>query len=441
MWAGRNKMETWLLVLLLVGMLFFFLALGVPVAFSMGLVCIGGILLFLSPAHLFRIAQISYSRGTEFLFIVVPLFILMANVISFAGVGGDAFTAAQNWLGRLPGGLAVSTIMACTGFAAVCGSSPATAATIGAVSVPEMLKRGYDKKLATGCVAAGGTLGILIPPSVALILYGIITETSIGALFIAGILPGICLSALLSLYVMVVSSVRPSLAPSVEGVSWSKRLASLKRVGPILALSVIVLGSIYTGVATPTESASLGATAAIVIAAVHRSLSWKNLKEALLATVRVTSMVLFLIFGGVSFAFVLAALGIPIELSEALLKMKANPWLIMVLINLAYLVLGCIMDPLGIMIITLPILFPAVVALGFDPVWFGIIVTINTEIGMITPPVGFNLFVLKSVVPREVSLTDIILGSLPFVLVLIAGLVLILLFPQIALWLPSRLGS
>jgi C4-dicarboxylate transporter, DctM subunit len=435
-----NEMEPWLMCVLFVVALLFFLAIGVPVAFSMGLVAVGGILVFLSPAHLYQIGQISFSKGTEFLFIVVPLFILMANVIAFTGVGEDAFTAAQMWLGRLPGGLGVSTVMACTGFAAVCGSSPATAATIGAVSIPEMLKRGYDKRLTVGCVAAGGTLGILIPPSIAFIIYGIITETSIGALFMAGILPGILLSALLSVYIMVLCMLRPHMAPGIGQVTWKGRWRSLKRVLPVSVLSIVVLGSIYTGIATPTESAALGATAAIIIAFIQGGLNWRILKEALLSTIRVTTMVMFLIFGGVAFAFVLAAVGIPMWFSEAILSLDVSPWMIIVLINVIYFILGCLMDPLGIMIITLPILFPAVVGLGFDPIWFGVVVTINTEIGMITPPVGFNLFVLKSVVPPEVKLSDIVMGSLPFVVVLCIGLALIMCFPAISTWLPSHLG-
>jgi C4-dicarboxylate transporter DctM subunit len=419
--------------------LFLFLAIGVPVAFSLGLTSIVGMLLFLSPVHLFQIAQISFTRGTEFLFIVAPLFILMANVISFAGVGHDAFTCAQLWLGRLPGGLAVSTIIASAAFAAVSGSSPATAATIGAVSMPEMLKRGYNKKLAAGSIAAGGTLGILIPPSIALIMYGIITETSIGLLFIAGILPGLCLAAFLSIFVIIAAKARPSLAPMVEKAGWRERFVSLSRVWPILLLSVTVMGSIYGGIATPTESAGIGAFGAMLIALVYGKLTWKHLQEALLATVRVTSMILFLIFGGVSFAFVLSALGIPHQLAEFITGLEVNRWVIMLLINGIFIIMGCFLDPLGILIITLPVLFPIVTKLGFDPIWFGIIVTINSEIGMITPPVGFNLFVLKGVVPPEVSLGDIILGALPFVGILMLGLVTLMLFPEIALWLPYRL--
>ena len=426
-------------VVCLILTLFVFLAIGVPVAFSLGLTSIFGMLVFLSPVHLFQIAQISFSKGTEFLFIVAPLFILMANVISFAGVGHDVFTAAQLWLGRLPGGLAVSTIMASAAFSAVCGSSPATAATIGAVSMPEMLRRGYDRRFAAGAIAAGGTLGILIPPSIALIMYGIITETSIGLLFIAGILPGLCLAALLSVFIILASKAKPSLAPKVEPADWSKRFSSLWRVWPTLLLSVTVLGTIYGGVATPTEAAGLGAFGAMVIALAYGKLTRSNLKTSLLATVRVTSMILFLIFGGVCFAFVLSSLGIPILLADFIVGLDVNRWVVMILINVLYLIMGCFIDPLGILIITLPVLFPIVTKLGFDPIWFGIIVTINSEIGMITPPVGFNLFVLKGVVPPEVSLGDIIRGSIPFVGVLALGLVLLMVFPEIALWLPIQL--
>ena len=432
-------MEGLAVVVFLIVALFIFLAVGVPVAFSLGLTSIVGMLLFLSPVHLFQIAQISFTKGTEFLFIVAPLFILMANVISFAGVGHDVFTAAQLWLGRLPGGLAVSTIIASAGFASVSGSSPATAATIGAVAMPEMLRRGYNKRLAAGSIAAGGTLGILIPPSIALIMYGIITETSIGLLFIAGIFPGLCLAAFLSIFIMIVTKAKPSLAPKVETADWRKRLVSLWRVWPTLLLSVTVLGSIYGGVATPTEAAGIGAFGAMVIALAYRKLTWNNLRDSLLATVRVTSMILFLIFGGVCFAFVLSSLGIPHRLAEFIVGLEVNRWVIMLLINALFIMMGCVMDPLGILIITLPVLFPIITKLGFDPIWFGIIVTINSEIGMITPPVGFNLFVLKGVVPKEVSLGDIIRGAFPFVGILILGLLTLMLFPQLALWLPAQL--
>lgn len=434
-----DKLEGIAVVIFLIVALFIFLAVGVPVAFSLGLTSIVGMLLFLSPVHLFQIAQISFTKGTEFLFIVAPLFILMANVISFAGVGHDVFTAAQLWLGRLPGGLAVSTIIASAGFAAVSGSSPATAATIGAVSMPEMLRRGYNKKLAAGSIAAGGTLGILIPPSIALIMYGIITETSIGLLFIAGIFPGLCLAAFMSIFIMIVTKARPSLAPRAETAGWRKRFVSLWRVWPTLLLSVTVLGSIYGGIATPTEAAGIGAFGAMVIALAYRKLTWNNLRNSLLATVRVTSMILFLIFGGVCFAFVLSSLGIPHLLAEFIVGLEVNRWVIMLLINALFVIMGCFMDPLGILIITLPVLFPIVTKLGFDPIWFGIIVTINSEIGMITPPVGFNLFVLKGVVPAEVSLGDIIKGAFPFVGILILGLLTLMVFPQIALWLPAQL--
>jgi C4-dicarboxylate transporter, DctM subunit len=437
--VGGNGMELLFMTGCLIVLLLFFLAIGVPVAFSMGLVFVTGAVLFLSPAHLFRVAQITFSRGTEFLFVVAPLFILMANLLSFGGVSEDAFSAAQLWLGRCPGSLAVSSIIACALFGAVCGSSPATAATIGAVAIPEMLKRGYNKRIAVGCVAAGGTLGILIPPSVCFILYGIITETSIGALFVAGILPGILLAGLLSLYVMSIALIRPSWAPRVEGATWRMRFASLRGVLPFLMLFVLVMGSIYAGLATPTESASLGTTGAIIVVMIYRKLSWKHLKDSLLATTRVTSMFIFLIFGGVSFAFLLTALGIPLKLADALLALEVGPWVIMIFINVLYIILGCLMDPLGMLMITLPILFPAIVRLGFDPIWFGVIVTINCEIGMISPPVGFNLFVLKGVVPSGVTLNDIMRGSLPFVSILILGLVLISVFPEIALWLPSHL--
>jgi C4-dicarboxylate transporter DctM subunit len=432
-------MSVGIIAIVLIVVLIILLGLGTPISFCLGFLGTVGIVSFLDIGILYQIAEIAADSGTSLFLLTLPLFILMAEVVQFSGLGDDIYTAAHDWLSWLPGGLAISSIATCTGFAAISGSSPATAATVGLVSIPEMLKRGYNRKLAVGSIAVGGTLGILIPPSITMIIYGIITEVSIGKLFIAGIIPGILLALILSVSVAIAVKMKPHLAPVVEGVSWSKRFASLKRVWAFIILALSILGTIYAGIATPTESAAIGATLAMVIACFYRRLSFKALHGALLRTVALTAMIMFLVIGGNVLAFLLSTLAIPHYITEAIMALNVSKWSIMIIVNIILLVMGCLLDPMAIMVITLPIIFPIVTQLGFDPVWFGIIITINVEMGMITPPVGLNLFILKGSVPG-VTMKDIVGGSLPFLLLLMLGLALIMIFPQLAIWLPGRMG-
>ncbi|MFH1488170.1 MAG: TRAP transporter large permease [Pseudomonadota bacterium] len=432
-------MDIGLVSIILIALLIILLGLGTPISFCLGFLGITGIVAYLDLGVLYQIAEVAADTGMNLFMLTLPLFILMAEVVSFSGVGDDIYTAAHDWLSWLPGGLAISSIATCTGFAAISGSSPATAATVGLVSIPEMIKRGYNRYLAVGCIAAGGTLGILIPPSITMIIYGIITEVSIGKLFIAGIIPGIILSLILCLAIALSVKVKPALAPRIEGVSWSKRFSSLKRVWAFLVLAVSIVGSIYAGIATPTESAAIGATLSIIIALFYKRLTFKALHGALLRTVGVTSMIMFLVIGGNVMAFLLSTLTIPQYVTEAVMAMNASKWSIMIIVNLILLAMGCLLDPMAIMVISLPIIFPIVTHLGFDPVWFGIVVTINVEMGMITPPVGLNLFILKGSVPG-ITMKDIVVGSLPFLILLMLGLIIIMLFPSLATWLPGRMG-
>jgi len=419
--------------------LLLFLATGTPVAVATGLLGIAGVYLFLPHAVLTQLANIALAQSSNYVLVVAPLFIMMGEALAATGIGRDLFTAAQIWLRRLPGALAVGTIFACAAFAAVCGSSPVTAATIGAMSVPEMINKGYDRRLALGVTAAGGTLGILIPPSIPLILYGIITETSIGALFIAGIVPGLMMAFLLMLTVWYKVWRNPAVAPKAsDRVVASERWTSLKSVIPVLILATLVLGSIYRGIATPTEAGAIGAAGALIIAGVLGALGRRVVVRILDNTVRTTAMFVLLIVGGLFSAFVLARLGIPQGTAKLLVELHTAPWVIMVLINLLLVVLGMFMDPMSILVIIVPVFFPAVVALGYDPVWFGVIITINIEIAAISPPVGFNLFVLKTVIPR-VDMRDIIQGSLIFIVPLAAGIGILIALPQIALFLPHMM--
>ena len=424
---------------LIIFVLIIFLGLGTPISFCLGFIGAAGIAIFMNLGILYQMAEIAADTGTNLFMLTLPMFILMAEVVSFSGVGDDIYEAANDWLSWLPGGLAISSVATCTGFAAISGSSPATAATVGLVSIPEMIKRGYNRYLAVGSIAAGGTLGILIPPSITMIIYGIITQVSIGKLFMAGIIPGIMLALLLSSAIAIAVMLKPSLAPRSKGVSWKVRFGSLKKVWAFLILAFSIVGSIYAGIATPTESAAIGATLSIVIALFYKKITPRILHGALLRTVGVTSMIMFLMIGGNILAFLLSITSIPQYFTEGIIAMHASKWVVMIFINIILLVMGCLLDPMAIMVIALPIIFPIVTNLGFDPIWFGIIVTINVEMGMITPPVGLNLFILKGSVPG-VTLKDVTLGALPFLGLLLIGLILIMVFPGIATWLPGQMG-
>jgi len=411
---------------------------GVPVAFALGLLG-AAVAAFVSPAHLGEMGNIAFDTGTNFVFIAVPLFILMAELLSSARFSALLFEAASRWLNRFPGALAIASVAACAGFGSICGSSAATAASIGRPAIPEMLKRGYSKRLSVGAVAAGGTLGILIPPSIAMIIYGIINEVSIGKLYLAGIVPGILLTLLLGGAIVLAVRLRPELAPPIRSFSRQERLRSLRDIWPAVLLALLVIVPIYTGVATATEAAALGAAGAIVLAGLFGRLTWQEFGRALTRTAQITSMIMFLLIGGFTLGFILSALGIPQSISKYIVSLDANRWVVLILINVLFFLLGRALDPTTIMVITMPVLFPVVVALGFDPVWFGIIITINCEIDNILPPDGINLLVLKGVAPEEVSMNDIMLGSAPFVLVLIIGMAIIMAFPELALWLPRQI--
>jgi C4-dicarboxylate transporter DctM subunit len=432
----------WLgLTLILFAFLLVFMTIGIPVAFSMGITATIMVFLFLNPAMLIQMARMSFVVSTSHLFLVAPLFVLMAGVVSHSDIAERSYLAATKWFNRVPGALPVSTIVACSAFAAISGSSPATAAAIGYASIPEMLRHGYSKRMAVGVVAAGGTLGILIPPSVVMVIYGILTETSIGSLFIAGIVPGLFLAALMITYVVVESMREGTAKPLNIRVTWSERFVSLTGIWPVLLLFLIVMGSIYSGLATTTEAAALGALGALLLTIRRPDMRHGGLSKVLLTTAQTTTMLMMLIIFGSFFGFVVSRLGIAHGMIESVTAANLEPWMVLTLYIVVLLILGCLMDPASMMVITLPLAFPVLSKLGYDPVWLGIIVTIAVEIGMITPPVGLNLFVLKGIVPKEVTMTDIMAGSVPFILVMLVGLLVIVLFPQIALWLPQMMAK
>lgn len=429
-----------LVFLFLLFFLFILLATKLPIAFSLGAVSIVGFILFTSSKDLMHIALTVYTHGMSPTLIVVPLFVLMAEVINFSGFAGNIYDALYKWMNRVPGSLASCTIASAAMFSAICGSSVATAATIGLISIPQMLKRGYSKKLACGVTGVGGGLGILIPPSLGFIIYGSITETSIARLFMAGILPGIFLAALLICVITGVSILKPSIAPAAqEDVTWKQRYQALLSILPIVGLIFLVLGSIYLGIATVEEAAGVGALGALLVATVYRKMNWNKLQAALLNSVRVTGMVFFIVFGGMVFAYLLTSLGVPQEMSKYVCGLSVNRWTVMTAIILLYIMLGCIFEGIAMVIITMPFIFPIVLGLGFDPIWFGVIIILVTEIGLLTPPVGMTLFVLRGIAPKEITWSDIIMGCLPFTMVLLLGVMVLMIFPEIALFIPSRM--
>lgn len=416
--------------------LFALCLLGVPLGFALLTVGACGFAVLRSFDAAFNmVAQQALSAATNYDFTVLPMFVLMGALIDRANLSRELYDACQSWLGHRRGGLAMATVAACGTFAAVSGSSVATAATMAKISVPEMRRFGYDDRLASGSIAAGGTLGILIPPSVPMVIYGVLTQTDIGHLFIAGIIPGLLLILLYFGAIGVVVRLRPSLAPRVPSIDWSERLSTLSRVWGVIVLFVAVIGSMYFGIATPTEAAAIGAAGALLFAVYRRRLDWRGFVDALVDTGFTTTMLMIVVIGTFAFSNLITLSGAPFQFISWAESLHLSPFWFLVLICVLYLGLGCIFESLGMLMLTVPILFPITRALGIDPVWFGIIVVISLELGLITPPVGMNVFVVKSVIP-DLALRTIYAGIWPFLVANLICLALILIIPQLALFLP-----
>ncbi len=422
------------MIIIFTALLLLLLVLGLPVAFSLGMAGVAGMLLFMGgDGALAQLPIIGYKSLDDFVLTAVPLYILMSQILLTGKVGNDLFELANKWLRHLPGGLGIATVMACAVFAAITGSSVACAVTIGAIAIPEMLSRGYDRSLVLGAVAAGGTLGILIPPSIPMILYGAITDESIGKLFMSGVVPGAILTILFIMVVVYRSRNLPLEAPA----SWDERLSALKKSFWGLMLPVIVVGGIYSGVFTPTEAAGIGTVYSLIITfLIYRTLSLKDMPEILEDTIKTTCMIFAIMIGASLFGFVLTILDAPQALTNFVVDMQTNRWVIFVAINILLLFLGCILESVSIIFITLPILFPLIVKLGFDPIWFNVVMLINLELALITPPVGMNLFVLQGISPDS-KMTQIIKGVIPFGVIMALEILLLCFFPQIATWLPT----
>ncbi|WP_110597971.1 MULTISPECIES: TRAP transporter large permease [Salinicola] len=411
---------------------------GIPVAITLFLLAFG-VDQFFSFFPLMRaLGQNLWSAADSFLLIAIPLFVLMGEIIVRAGIAERAYRAMDHWLSWLPGGLLHANVMTSMLFSATSGSSVATAATISTVALPQGDKLGYHPRLFCGSIAAGGTLGILIPPSINLIVYGFLTETSIPKLFVAGLLPGLLLTGLFMLTAILFCAFKPSLGGPRRRSSWPERLRHLKFLLPLLILFVAIVGSIYTGWATPTEAAAIGVVVALILAAFNRRLDWRMLTEALDNTVRTTSMILFIMLAASFLNFALASAGLSGQLTQLLTQLDLSPMALLLCVLALLVVLGFFIETLSMMVITLPIIAPLLFAAGFDKVWFGVVMILFVEMALITPPVGLNLYIVQAA-RRGKPFSDVIVGTLPFIAAMVVMAVLLILFPGIALWLPNSL--
>lgn len=416
------------------------IGLSIPVGAALGVL---GLLLdpLFSMLPLTRaIGELAWSSNTEFLLVAIPLFIMLGEVLLRAGIAESMYGAMSLWLSWLPGGLMHANIGASTLFAATSGSSVATAATVGTVAIPQIKRYGYNEPLFLGSIAAGGTLGILIPPSINLVIYGVLTNSSVPQLYLAGFIPGFALAALFMLTVIVACVVKPEWGGQRVSATWGERFASLKHLLPPLFIFLMVVGSIYAGLATPTEAAALGVLGALGLAASFRRLSLRMLREAIEGTMRATAMIMLIVIAAGFLNFVMAATGLTESLTSSIsgLGLPAGGMLLVVVIF--YVILGCFMETLSMMIVTIPIVTPIMTGLGYDPIWLGIVIVVLVETALITPPVGMNLFVVQSL-RKAGSLNAVIIGSLPFVFALFMMVLMLALFPDLALWLPRVLAG
>ena len=421
-------------------LLFVLLFAGMPIGFALaftgfiGLACLFGI-----DAALLQLGMVPYSSVADYTFSVVPLFILAGSLASVAGLVKDLYEAAYRWFGHLPGGLAITSIGACAGFAACTGSSMASAATMTKVAWPEMKKRNYEPSFALGSIAAGGTLGILIPPSIPFIIYGIITQQSVGKLFMSGVIPGIVLTLLFMSVIYIKAKTNPSLAPPSPRASWHERFAIMKNILPGGALAATILGGIWGGIFTATEAGGAGAFAALIIALAKRSLTWRGLIEALRDTVKTSAMIFTMLIGALIFGYFLTASGVTAAMVKFVSGLNLSALGILILILFIYVILGCLMDANALTLITMPAVFPVVTGMGIDPILFGCLFVINMEMALVTPPIGMNVFVIAGMV-KEVPMYTVFRGVWPFIVAMAVATALVIAFPQLALFIPNHMG-
>lgn len=431
-------MDLTIILLTILGLLILCLGSTIPVGISLVIVGFGGFILFTDSPPLKILPNILWNNTNSSTMMALPLFILMGEILFRSKISENLFKGLSPWMAFLPGRLIHVNVIACGLFAAVSGSSAATTATVGKITLPELFKRNYNRALSIGTLAGAGTLGFLIPPSMLLIIYGIMANVSIGQLFIAGIMPGIMIMCCFSIYVMIRCLANPELAPKAEHYTWIQRMKALPLVLPVVTLITFVLGSIYAGWATPTEAASVGVVGTLLFAGVSRSLTKEVFKEALLGAVKTTGMIMLIVFGAYYLTASVAYIGIPNKMTEFIASLGlSNYWLILILVVM-YIILGCLLDGLSIIVLTLPIALPLIVEAGFDPLWFGIFLIIMIEIAQITPPIGFNLFVINGITKDDVS--KIAQYALPSLLLLLVVVALMTIYPEFVHWLPSMMS-
>jgi len=452
------SMDPNLLGLIIIGVLFIALFSGMPIAFGLGVPSLVFMYLFLDPAQFDMTALVMFDGVNDFGLLAIPLFVLMGAIVAVTPCGADLYEGIHRWIYKLPGGLAISNVLACAIFSALCGSSPATAAAIGTMGIPEMRKRGYPESLACGSIVGGGALGNLIPPGVVPIVYGIATQTSIGKLFIGSVIPGIVVTAMMCAWVVIYARWarrREAIPVAVQAgagggptgrefygdVSYTfrERMVGILKVSPFMLLVAFLLVVLYGGYATPSEAAGVCAIATfLMVIVIYRLRSFKAYKDILEMTVRESVMIMLIIASSFLFTTLLTKLYITQSITQSLVGWQLNKWVLMGTINVFFLILGCLLPPVAIVLIACPILHPVITAYGFDPVWFGIIITINMEVGMITPPFGLNLFVVKGIAP-SIALEKILVGSAPFAVCLALGIIVCSIWPELITWLPSQM--
>lgn len=420
-------------------LLFILLALGIPVAFTLAVSGAVGLLLVGGPTLLYGILESApLSALDSFEFITIPMFILMAQLLTISGIADNLFSAAAVWLGRTKGGLAIATAITGAAFGAISGSSTASAATLSSTSIPAMMQQGYERKFASGVVAISGTLAMLIPPSIAIVFYGLLSGASIAKLLIAGVIPGLVVTAAIALTVMFLVYREPRLAPNRQKYSWPEKIASLKVIGPFALIFGFVTGSIYIGLATPVEASVLGAFSSMVYAMVLRRLTWRNFYQAAVSTARTTAMIALVLICAQIFSYFLTLT----QTTQSLIQMVGDSgwpsWAILLSIIVIYLALGCLLDLISTLILTVPVVLPIVVALGYDPIWFGIVVIVTAEVGMITPPVGLNVFVVSKY--TNIAVVDVFRGVAPHFYAHLLVIALLCVFPSIIMWLPNLMS-
>jgi tripartite ATP-independent transporter DctM subunit len=436
-------MDVGLVTILLFSSLFILLLTGLPLAFCLGVVALIFTYFLWGSAAVMQVASACFGATMNIILIACPLFIFMANVLQFSGLADRLYDMIYTWSGRISGGLAMGTVFICAVFAAMSGISGAATVSMGIIAIPSMLTRKYDKFLSVGCVAAGGALGILIPPSITMIVYASMTGVSVGQLFMAGVLPGMLLAGMFIVYIAVRCLISPELGPPLppeERRDWPEKFKSLGAVVLPLILVLSVIGSILLGLATPTEAAAVGAVGSLVCAALNRKLGWKSFIEASRKSLVLTCMIIWIVVTATAFSNIYTAVGAPDFLNGLLESLGVGRWSVLLMIQITYFFLGMVMDPIGIVMITTPVYIPIIKALGFDPIWFGILFIINMEMAYLTPPFGYNLFYMRSIVPAEaMSMRDLYVSVLPFILIQAICLATIMLLPTIALWLPNLL--